>query len=101
MAYEGLPIQAGQSCFLGIFGTGWACSVPRGPGCMLHSDKPPMVQGVGVEKQYGRFLWKSNCCNGGFCARSFWRRVKKEETWAKLTGLVTSETSTKEWQPGQ
>ncbi len=51
-------------------------------------------------KQYGRFSGSQIAANGGFCARSFWRRVKKEETWAKLTGLVTSETSTKEWQPG-
>jgi hypothetical protein len=51
-------------------------------------------------KQYGRFSGSQIATNGGFCARSFWRRVKKEETWAKLTGLVTSETSTKEWQPG-
>ena len=51
-------------------------------------------------KQYGRFSGSQIAANGGFCARSFWRRVKKEETWASLTGLVTSETSTKEWQPG-
>jgi hypothetical protein len=51
-------------------------------------------------KQYGRFSGSQIAANGGFCARSFWRRVKKDETWAKLTGLVTSETSTKEWQPG-
>ena len=51
-------------------------------------------------KQYGRFSGSQIAANGGFCARSFWRRVKKDETWAKLTSLVTSETSTKEWQPG-
>jgi len=51
-------------------------------------------------KQYGRFSGSQIASNGGFCARSFWRRVKKDETWAKLTSLVTSETSTKEWQPG-
>ena len=51
-------------------------------------------------KQYGRFSGSQIAANGGFCARSFWRRVKKDETWAKLAGLVTSETITKEWQPG-
>ena len=51
-------------------------------------------------KQYGRFSGSQIAANGGFCARTFWRWVKKEETWANLTGLVTSETSTKEWQPG-
>jgi hypothetical protein len=51
-------------------------------------------------KQYGRFSGSQIAANGGFCARSFWRRVKKDETWAKLTSLVTSETSTKEWRPG-
>jgi len=53
-----------------------------------------------IGKQYGRFSGSQIAANGGFCARSFWRRVKKDETWAKLTSLVTSETSTKEWQPG-